>query len=568
MRRRLLVLITTLVAAWLLLAAPASAVCEGTAPTPTHPYGILGDGMLTEPTWAEVPAVTPDPWGTPKASLVDTYGYGYQWGTYDLGCGVDVARDPLAVLTTMIANLGWIIPSGAAALVSALQDVATMGPFDFLDPLVASIATSVRDKLWTTWFPIAVLCAGFFVLLSARKASYSVTAQTVGWVALVLSVSALFLSAPAKVDRVMSDGMTKVVTTASSPFGHDSVDEQLSREVLYPQWLQGELGTASGKTAVEYGPRLFAATHYSWSEEKLMRADPTWKAREEITKAKGKDFKAVAAELEKQDPAAYSHLTGKQGESRLTAVLFAGITTFGLALFVCLGFLILALAQLMVRVFVLAFPIAGILAVAHPRGRFAVEKLWGFLTAAILAAIKFAILTTIYTVVAGGIMQAPIGGIARIAALLLLAILALMFAKPFRSFKTMVPGLDANKSYMATAAKVFVAAKVGQHVVTEGVEDGIEHERAATPTPRPRPAEATSASTIPPPPPPVTVVPTVVDAPAALPPAPEHSTEPIYQPTGHRNEVDVSMPSSFAEKQVDESGREVFVIYQRPAATG
>jgi hypothetical protein len=466
------------------LAAPASAACEGDPPTPSHPYGLLGLGMIGAPDWSQVPDTAPDPFADKGVRLVDVYGYGYQWGTYDLGCGADVARDPFAVLDTQVGNLGWVVPTTAGVLVSSLRHLAVMGPFDFLDPLIGSVQTSIRDRLWTTWFPVALIVAGLVVLSRARRADYSATARTLGWVGLILAVSALFLQAPTTVDRGISDGMTKVVQTASAPFGTTSIDEQIAREVLYPQWLQGELGAMSGPTAANFGPKLLAATHYTWTDEKQMAADPGARAR--INRAKATQFRDLADQLKDQDPAAYSHLTGKQGESRLTAVLFAGLTTIGLALFVILGFVVLALAQLVARVFVIGFPLAGLIAVAHPRGQFAVMQLWSLFTAAFLAAVKFAVVTGLYTLFAAGVMRAPIGGLAQLGALLLLTILGLMFAKPFRSFKTIVPGLDPRHSYTMGALRRLTTFGGTEVAVARGVESGIESTTGPRPAVQPR----------------------------------------------------------------------------------
>jgi hypothetical protein len=454
------------------LATPASAACEGDPPTPSHPYGLLGLGMIGAPDWNQVPDRAADPFADNDVRLVDVYGYGYQWGTYDLGCGADVARDPFAVLDTQIGNLGWVVPTTAGVLVSSLQQLAVMGPFDFLDPLIGSVQTTVRDRLWTTWFPVALILAGLVVLFRARRAEYSATARTLGWVGLILAVSALFLQAPMAVDRGISNGMTKVVETASAPFGTTSIDEQITRDVLYPQWLQGELGTTTGPTAETFGPRLLAATHYTWSDEKQMAADPGARAR--INRAKATQFRDLAEQLKDQDPAAYSHLTGQQGESRLTAVMFAGLSTLGLALFVILGFVVLALAQLVARVFIIAFPLAGLVAVAHPRGQFAVMQLWSLFTAAFLAAVKFAVVTGLYTLLAAGVMRAPIGGLAKLGALMLLMIIGLMFAKPFRSFKTLVPGLDPKHSYTMGALRRVTSFAATEAAVSRGVETGVE----------------------------------------------------------------------------------------------
>jgi hypothetical protein len=143
-------------------------------------------------------------------------------------------------------------------------------------------------------------------------------------------------------------------------------------------------------------------------------------------------------------------------------------------LFVILGFVVLALAQLVARIFIIAFPLAGLVAVAHPRGQFAVMQLWSLFTAAFLAAVKFAVVTGLYTLLAAGVMRAPIGGLAKLGALLLLMILGLMFAKPFRSFKTLVPGLDPRHSYTVGALRRITSFAATEVAVTRGVEAGVE----------------------------------------------------------------------------------------------
>lgn len=453
-------------------ATPASAACEGDPPAPTHPGGLLGQDSIGHPAWSTVPDTAPDPFTDPGVRLVDVYGYGYQWGTYDLGCGPDIARSPLAVLDTQISNIGWTFPTAAAVMVAKLRHLATMGPFDFLDPLVTSIQATVKAKLWTRWLPVALLVAGGWILFRARRADYSATAQTLGWIGLIFAVSSLFLQFPATAEHWTSRGMREVVNIASSPFDTTSIDEQIDRHVLYPQWLQGELGTTTGPTASTYGPKLLWATHYTWSDEKQIAHDHT--AKDRIDQAKAAAFKQAAEAIKNSDPTAYQYLTGHQGETRITSVAFAALYTVGLGLFVIIGFVILALAQLIVRAFLIGFPIAGLIAVAHPRGQFAVMQLWSLFTAAFLAAVKFAVVTGLYTLFAAGVMNAPVGGLGKLGALLLLTILGLLFAHPLRSFKTMVPGLDPGHSYTMGLGRRLLSYAVTKEAVAAGVEDAAE----------------------------------------------------------------------------------------------
>jgi hypothetical protein len=464
---RVAVLVGLLTVILLGQAGPASAACEGDPPTPSHPYGLLGLGQLGAPDWNTVPATAPNPFTDPNARLVDVYGYGYQWGTYDLGCGVDIARDPSAVMFTKMANLGWTLPVAAAALLSASRQLASWGPFDFLDPLLSSVQSSIKTDLWQVWFPISLLIVGLTVLVKARSAAYAATAQMLGMVALVVAVSAFFLQYPARADHLIGDGMTKIVHTASAPFGAVDADEQLSREVLYPQWLEGELGTTDSPTATKYGPDLLWATHYTWSEEKQLRADPG--SKEKIDKAKADKFKATAKAVKDSDPGAYASLTGHRSESRVTAVMMASMFAWALALFGIIGFLLLALAQLMCRVFVIGFPLAGLVGV-HPRGQFVLMRLWGLFTSAVLNAVKFGIATALFSIVATGTLKAPINGVAKMAALILLTVVALVVAHPMRAFKTMIPGADPYHSYVMGGLRRAASFAVTRSAVSSGVE--------------------------------------------------------------------------------------------------
>ncbi len=495
---RLAVLVGLLTVILIGQAGPASAACEGDPPTPSHPYGLLGLGQLGAPDWTKVPATAPNPFTDPNARLVDVYGYGYQWGTYDLGCGIDIARDPSAVMFTKIANLGWTLPVAAAALLSASRQLASWGPFDFLDPLLSSVQSSIKTDLWQVWFPISLLVVGLTVLVKARSAAYAATAQMLGMVALVVAVSAFFLQYPARADHLIGDGMTKIVHTASAPFGAVDADEQLSREVLYPQWLEGELGTTDSPTATKYGPDLLWATHYTWSEEKQLRADPG--SKEKIDKAKADKFKATAKAVKNSDPGAYASLTGHRSESRVTSVMMASMFAWALALFGIIGFLLLALAQLMCRVFVIGFPLAGLVGV-HPRGQFVLMRLWGLFTSAVLNAVKFGIATALFSIVATGTLKAPINGVAKMAALILLTVVALVVAHPMRAFKTMIPGADPYHSYVMGGLRRAASFAVTRSAVASGVEaaaDAAQPDEEAASQPVGRRASRSEEDTMPP----------------------------------------------------------------------
>ena len=103
--RRLVTLLVMAVAlgAGVVVASPASAMawdmCKD-APPPVRPdYGTAG--LTTGPRdLSKVPDVAPNPFADKTIPISEVYGYAYRWTNYDLGCGNDFVRDPVAVTTT------------------------------------------------------------------------------------------------------------------------------------------------------------------------------------------------------------------------------------------------------------------------------------------------------------------------------------------------------------------------------------------------------------------------------------------------------------------------------------
>jgi len=113
--------------------------------------------------------------------------------------------------------------------------------------------------------------------------------------------------ADAKTDRVL--GVHIIGPRAS---------DLITRESLYKTWLVGNFGSADSPTAVEYGPRLMSALTYTWSDVEAIKDDPD--RQEDIDKAKAAEFKKIAEEVEKKDPAAYAYTSNAYDAMYLLAL--------------------------------------------------------------------------------------------------------------------------------------------------------------------------------------------------------------------------------------------------------
>ena len=148
-------------------AAPAAAepldqICKQ-VPAPVRPDFQTAGLVMDKPDLAEVPDASPDPFKDPNVPISDVYGWAWRYTNYDLGCGADFIRDPNAVASTNIANIAM---AGLATMTSAVNSVENMSrsaSFDFLKPVVGSIADTLDERVLTVWLPLALLVVSVIV---------------------------------------------------------------------------------------------------------------------------------------------------------------------------------------------------------------------------------------------------------------------------------------------------------------------------------------------------------------------------------------------------------------------
>ncbi|NDL60964.1 MFS transporter [Phytoactinopolyspora mesophila] len=469
----------------------AWSICEGDPPAPKSPDSGM-PGWFVDPVDVDVSSIgdlddawtavenQPDPFTEDDVSLVDTYGYGYHWGTYDLGCGPNALRDPAAIAFTGIANFIFDMGLLAGAASQAVSDVIFDSPLSFLNSTISVTQASVLDQIWTVWFPITIIMVGIYLVTRSRRAEFSDTSTAALVLVVVLVASVYFLSWPLRAlgaaDAAISEGVQAVTTT----FSEERLEEDVARNIYYPAWLRGQLGSDTSVAAQRYGPELFWTQHYTWTEVALIRliedkvGDEDDLVRElavgAIASAKMERYAELAAEIQEDYPGAYDYLRGKESTDRIGTAAIQTVYSFAAAFFYLVAMAFLLLAMMVVRGFIIGFPIAGILG-AYPPARAVLSRLWDIVTAAIWNVVKFAFGAGLYLVVGGALLRSDMNVVWQIFILIVLTIALMMILRPLRSLKTMTPGLDPNRSYMMALARRMGSYRSVRRATRQGVEE-------------------------------------------------------------------------------------------------
>lgn len=483
---RLLFIVGLVLAAGLVTANPASAdICQD-APAPVTPKSGL-PGMLTSVP-KDVPDAAPDPFKDPRVPIGDVYGYNWGWANFDLGCGADFLRDPVAVTNTKSANVVMAGLGGVLAGLSSLEAMAKTSSLDWLTTVVSGVADKLKGPLLGLWLPLGVVGVGVILAYRAKRAMYADTLRAALLVLSAVAMATFALVYPATASKAVDNTVVAVSDAVGKQFSA-SASDAVTRESAYRTWLTGNFGDPDSAVARDLGPRLMSATHYTWSDAKRIQADPA--AKKGIDQAKAAEFKAVAKETKDRDPGAYEMFTGR-GE-RTAPALLGVLVVLCMGLFIALAMLMVLIARVMMQGLALAAPLAAVLGVL-PTHTSVLAKLWDLFTAAVVAVAKF--------VVAGGVMALVLGAIQantdlgagpKLFWVVVATVVAIVLTRPIRSFKTIVPGLDPNKSYLRAAASgvaTYIGARAGAEDGTEAGLRGSYDQNPSTDKPTDKPASA------------------------------------------------------------------------------
>ncbi|MFE6644995.1 DNA/RNA non-specific endonuclease [Nocardioides sp. NPDC057772] len=386
---RLLALATLLLA--LLTALPATAIdvpfdplpipgedaCNNLdAPIPASPHGF---GSFVVKLDVDRAGRSADPFAAKHpASIESVYGTSPQWFTYDNGCTGQFVADAGTALSNILLEVAGLLPNWSHALLHSV-----LSPSSWLIALeepVVEATTATTQGVWSPWLPIVLLLVVVIIILRSRAGRFAASATAAAWALLVLGLSSWLMNYPLEAVHLVDDGVrgaTELIATSfndnkavpqdAKDLGDESavvaVDVQFDhivRTTQYRTWVTGVFGNPDSATAKEYGPKVFAATHFSWKEYETYRDDPEG-AGAKIVEQKADDFKTYAEQIKENDALAYDHFKGGHWSQRATTSL----VNLAMILVTC-GFLLLAalatlLAYALVRLLVPFSPALGVL---------------------------------------------------------------------------------------------------------------------------------------------------------------------------------------------------------------
>jgi hypothetical protein len=349
-----LVLVAGLLGIQIVLGMPAYADTCGSAPVPERP----GAGMVGA---IDPPALDH---GDPNSNY-GKYSYaGSVWHVYDNNCGISqTISDPNAVIDTWAGNELFNIGKNIVGATNSLH-YAMLSQDSMLKPLdnaVEKAAQTFYDNVYVRWFgPVALVLA--ILLFRYIWTGDLATISKRGMWALAgmwLAASVLVLGPVyGEVDNLLLQKTSQVqagfLPANQVDSQRNTLPDSLYDNVVNRNWLRGEFGDPDSPQAKQYGGELL--NDQAWSKSDVNSADDQAKVT-----AKQNDYKALPAKL----GSAAGFFQGTEGSRTGDGflALFQGVAYSLFQLFAKASVL---LAQVLLRVLILAAPLIGLAAMVLP----------------------------------------------------------------------------------------------------------------------------------------------------------------------------------------------------------
>ncbi|MDA3649018.1 hypothetical protein LZ318_26605 [Saccharopolyspora indica] len=426
-KRGAFALVAGLLALQALIGAPAFGQpfnCKE-APNPERP----GSGM--------VGALDPAPIGVGvPGSAYDEVGYaGLVWHTYDLGCGPQGVTNPNATVDTWVGNelfnVAKVLVGATNGLHYALLDGDLMNP---LDEMIATGTVALYDSVFTPWFGLVALVLAIVLFRYIWTGDLASIGKRGMWALAGLWFASATYLTPLVYTHALDDVLITGTSAVQAGFLEEvGVDEAnalptlLHDQVVYRNWLSGEFGTPDSPQAKELGRDLLRAQ--SWTKQEAKDG-----ADAGSTEPKKQAFQDVAGKL--SGSSAYGYFQGVDG-SRVGAGMLATVQAFAYASFQLLAKATILLAQVLLRVLILAGPLIGLVALLYHQVLRTIGRVAG---AAVLNVVMVAAMAGLHTLILTWIFD-PARGFAPLVQILLASLVTavfLMVAKPVRRIGQMV----------------------------------------------------------------------------------------------------------------------------------
>jgi hypothetical protein len=349
-----MVLVAGILGMQIVLGTPAFADQCGEAPVPERP----GAGMVGA---IDPPALDH---GDPNSNY-GKYSYaGSVWHVYDDNCVLSkTITDPNAVIDTWAGNQLFNIGKNIVGATNSLH-YAMLSQDSMLKPLdnaVEKAAQTFYDNVYVRWFaPVALLLA--ILLFRYIWTGDLATISRRGMWALAgmwLAASVLVLGPVyGEVDTLLLQKTSQIqagfVPADQVDSQRNTLPDSLYDNVVYRNWLRGEFGDPTSPQAKKFGAELL--NDQAWTKSDVNSADDQAKVT-----AKQNDYKSLPGKL----GSSAGFFEGTEG-SRTGDGFLAMFQGIAYSLFQLFAKASVLLAQVLLRVLLLAAPLIGLAAMVLP----------------------------------------------------------------------------------------------------------------------------------------------------------------------------------------------------------
>lgn len=430
------------------------------APTPGAPDSGMAGWFATRPDAYDNPGIK---------GQYTTYGYaGYDYTTYDIGSCVPTLMHPDYKFENTVANGLFLVATSVAGASNALRERAwdPSSMWQWADPVVEKATKAVYEKVFTVFGAVTLVVIGLYLLWRARQSDMSNAVTTAGWAVFVMIAITAIAAWPAwsasAADRTLITSLDVVHSAVGPPSEEIPADQCIFdaadcadnrapalrasdtavEGMLYRNWLRGLLGSADTETAKRYGPVLYDAKSFTWTEIEDIRRDP--QQRQAIIEEKGDRWKRVAEQIKSEDPEAYEYLTGVRGMERIGAGFIAILSAVFFALFDLTASVLVLLGFMIFRWAVIAAPILGTFGLLRPASG-GLRRLANMVIAAIFNIIIFGTGAAVYLFAVNLIMgTAGLPGWLQVVLIMLTGVVGWLLLRPYRRI-TQLGGKSAGE---------------------------------------------------------------------------------------------------------------------------
>jgi len=300
----------------------------------------------------------------PNSPYLD-HGYaGMVWHVYDPNC-----KQPLSITNPSVTidtwagnelfNIGKNIVGATNSLHYTLYNGGVLGG---LNQQIGAAANAIFDNIYMQLFSVFMLVLAVLMFRQIWKGDLASVSRrglfALGGMWLAASTLVLVNNYDA-IDRLIVETTTGIQNGFSNPeddrIQRDVLPTELHTRIVYENWLRGEFGAPNDPKAEQYGRPLLDAQSWKWQD--IVDGND---ANDQAEAAKRAEYDKIYNDL----GAAQGYFAGTEG-SRTGAGFLGFFQSIVYSLFQFLAKLAVLLAQLLLRIFTLAAPVIGLVALVH-----------------------------------------------------------------------------------------------------------------------------------------------------------------------------------------------------------